>query len=445
MPLSRRRFLVTGSLGVAGGALVPAFAKTKLVMPSHETAVDLHDWSSVRRQFDLSPELVHLGLFYLASHPRPVREAIESYRRKLDANPFGTVESSLFERPETNLALRTMEGIASFVGAKPEEIALTQNTTTGLALIYHGLALKPGDEIVTTNQDHFVHHEAIRLSTERNGATWRKVPLFDSFDGISSGDIVDRLRKAIMPKTRVLGVTWVHSSSGLQMPIGAIAGMLQDVNRSRDANDRVLLVVDGVHGIGVEDVKMSDLGADAFSAGLHKWIFAPRGTGFVWAKPNVWASMKPLIPSFTAFDLFQAWGEEHPPTGTPNATWFSPGGFQAFEHYWAVPAALEFHRAIGRSRISERIHELNQQMNEGLRKIPNVYVHTPLARALNAGMVVFEVKGQKTDDTVKRLLDQRIIASSTPYAVSYARLACGIMNTPDEVERTLRAVRAISA
>src|SRR5881392_1472339 len=248
--LSRRHFLITGSAGIAAGAVVPALAKPKVAVPA-ETRVDLRDWSAVRRQFDLSPDYTHLGLFYLTSHPRPVREAIESYRRKLDANPFITVESSLFEDPKANLALRSAAAIADYIGANANEIALTQNTTTGLALIYHGLPLKAGDEILTTNQDHFVHHEAIRLSTERNGATWRKIALFDSFDTISKDEIVDRIRKAIQPNTRVVGVTWVHSSSGLRMPIRAIADVVADANKSRDAKDRIYLIVDGVHGVGV--------------------------------------------------------------------------------------------------------------------------------------------------------------------------------------------------
>src|SRR5207248_2041727 len=106
------------------------------------------------------------------------------------------------------------------------------------------------------------------------------------------------------------------------------------------------LVVDGVHGLGVEDVRMSDLGADAFSSGLHKWIFAPRGTGFVWAKPRVWASMKPLIPSFTSFDLFRAWGEEHPPTGTPDATSFARLSCGIMNTHDEVERAIAAVRAI---------------------------------------------------------------------------------------------------
>ncbi|HEX9407933.1 MAG TPA: aminotransferase class V-fold PLP-dependent enzyme, partial [Thermoanaerobaculia bacterium] len=161
MPLSRRHFLVTGSLAAGALATVKPFT-AKAAAPE-----DLQDWSVVRQQFDLDPAYLHLGLFYLTSHPRPVRAAIESYRKKLDSNPFLTVERGMFESPETNIPLRVTTALGKFIGGNPDDIALTQNTTTGLSLIYHGLPLKAGDEIITTNHDHYVHHEAIRLSTER--------------------------------------------------------------------------------------------------------------------------------------------------------------------------------------------------------------------------------------------------------------------------------------
>ncbi len=440
MPLSRRHFLITGSLAAGSLATVtPIFGRK----PSQ--AADLHDWRVVREQFDLAPEYVHLGLFYLASHPRPVRAAIESFRRQLDANPFLTVERAMFEGPENNIPLRVVTAVGDYIGGDLNDIALTQNTTTGLSLIYHGLPLKSGDEILTTNHDHYVHHEAIRLSTERNGATWRKIPLWDSWDNITADGIIDHLHKQIRPNTRVVGVTWVHSQSGVRLPLRSIADMIAETNRARDAAQRVLLVVDGVHGIGVEDPHITQLGADAVSAGLHKWIFAPRGTGFVWAKPEVWASMRPLIPSFSSFDLFAAWAQGKPPSTTPRAAWFSPGGFQSFEHHWAIPAAIEFHKAIGSARITERIHALNQQMNEELRKLPNVkIVYTPRDPQLNAGMVCFDVNGLDAQKTVSKLLEKKILASTTPYAVPFARVAFGIMNTPDEVERTARAVRSLA-
>jgi isopenicillin-N epimerase len=414
MPLTRRNFLISGSLSLAAGALSPLLAEAVKTKPSAVPA-DFKDWESVRREFELAPNYIHLSLFFLASHPRPVRKAIEQYRAKIDANPLIAVDSAIFEQTEKNIPLQVCRTTANYIGGDAQDIALTQNTTTGLALLYHGLPLREGDEILTTTHDHYVHHESIRLATGRCGATWRKIPLFDSYDSISPDEIAERIRKAIGPKTRAVGVTWVHSSSGVRLPIARIADSLAEVNRGREEKDRVLLIVDGVHGLGVEDPKISALGCDAFAAGTHKWMFGPRGTGFIWAKSAVWERMRPVIPTFSSPDIFDAWAQEHEPQG---------------------PARE--HRA---SPVTARIHELNGHMKEGLARMPHVQLYTPRDENLSAGIVCFDVKGMKPEEVVKRLLDQRIVGSTTPYRVSYARVACSIVNTPHEVETVLRAIR----
>src|SRR5262245_8056191 len=442
MPLTRRNFLVSGSLSLAAGALSPLLvqaAKSKT-----GASPDLKDWESVRREFELAPDYIHLALFFLASHPRPVRQAIEQYREKIDANPLLTVDSAIFEQTNENIPLQVCRAIASYIGGDSQEIALTQNTTTGLALLYHGLPLREGDEVLTTTHDHYVHHESIRLATGRCGATWRKIPLFDSYTAISPDEIAERVRRAIGPKTRAVGVTWVHSSSGVRLPIARIAESVAEANRGRQEKDRVLLIVDGVHGLGVEDPKITALGCDAFAAGTHKWMFGPRGTGFVWAKPAVWQKMRPVIPSFFSLEPFEAWEQESELQIPARAAWFSPGGFQAFEHYFALPAAISFHESIGPARTTARIHELNAQMKEGLAQMPHVQLYTPRDENLSAGIVCFDVKGMTPEQVAKRLLDQRIIASTTPYRVSYARVACSVVNSPQEVDTVLRAVRGLA-
>src|SRR5439155_14005399 len=80
---------------MAAGALSPLLVQAEKAKPS--TAADFKDWESVRREFELAPDYIHLALFYLASHPRPVRQAIEQYRAKMDANPFVAVDSAIFE------------------------------------------------------------------------------------------------------------------------------------------------------------------------------------------------------------------------------------------------------------------------------------------------------------------------------------------------------------
>src|SRR5947199_4172656 len=360
MPLTRRNFLISGSLSLAAGALSPLLVqagKSKSSAPA-----DLKDWESVRREFELTPDYIHLALFFLASHPRAVRQAIEQYRARIDANPFIAVDSALFEQTNETIPLQVCRAIASYIGGDAQDIALTQNTTTGLALLYHGLPLREGDEILTTTHDHYVHHESIRLATGRCGATWRKIPLFDSYNSISADEIAQRIRKAIRPKTRAVGVTWVHSSSGVRLPIARIAESIAHANRGREENDRVLLIVDGVHGLGVEDPKITALGCDAFAAGTDKCMVGPRGTGFVWAKPVVWQKMRPVIPSFFSLEPFEAWEQEHSPQTPARAAWFSPGGFQALVHYWALQTAIGFHNNMGAARLTARINALNVQM-----------------------------------------------------------------------------------
>jgi selenocysteine lyase/cysteine desulfurase len=312
----------------------------------------------------------------------------------------------------------------------------------GLALIYHGLTLRKGEEILTTAHDHYAHHESIRLTAARSGATVRKIRLFDDYKTISSDQIVERIRKAISPATRVVGVTWVHSSSGLRLPVRRIADAIEEANRKRGESERVLLVVDGVHGIGAVDETVAGLGADFFSAGTHKWMFGPRGTGLIWAKAENWKLLQPVIPSFSD-GPYGAWMKGDTP-GETQAQWITPGGFHSFEHRWAVPAAFAFHQQIGRARVAQRIRDLNSMAKEELAKMPRVAVHTPRAPELSAGLICFDLEGTKPAAVVEKLLEQRVIASESPYARSHARLSPSLLNNEKEVERVLGLIRAMA-
>src|SRR4051794_26657187 len=293
MTEASRRAVLGFPLGLLGTSLLAAVEKNTPAAPK------LDDWSKVRAQFQLAPGWMHFAGFYIASHPAPVRAAIDAFRRSLDENPFMTVEHGMFESDAENMELKVREAAAAYLGGRPDEIALTGSTTQGLALVYHGLQLGPGDEIVTTVHDHIVHHESIRLSTERNGATVRKISLFDEAANATADGIVARVHAGIGPKTRVLGVTWVHSATGIKLPIKQISAAVAEINRGREKP--VLLVVDGVHGLGCSAESVAELGADFFCAGTHKWILGPRGTGLVWARAPQWALLKPLIPSFSEF------------------------------------------------------------------------------------------------------------------------------------------------
>jgi selenocysteine lyase/cysteine desulfurase len=395
-------------------------------------------WPAIRNEFDmLSQDVIHMSSFFLVSHPRPVREAIETHRRAIDSDPFSYVESNIMKMPGVIQA-----SAAEYLGGKPEEVAITNSTTMGLAFVYQGLQLAPGDEIVTTTHDHFVHHEAIRLAAERSGSTVKKIALFDDIKNVTEDGIVDRIAKAIGPKTRVVGITWVHSSTGLKLPLRAVAAAIAKINRHRPESERVLTVVDGVHGFGVEDESVAETGVNFFIAGTHKWIFGPRGTGIIWAKADNWRTLRMVFPGF-ARETVAAWASETKLTAPMRASWIGQGGFHAFEYEWALPAAFEFHKRIGRTRIANRIHELNDQCKEGLASMSRVKLYTPKGNRLSAGMICFEIEGMRAAEVVRRLHSKNVIASTSPYRESYARLAPSLLNTPEQVETTLKRIKEI--
>src|SRR5262245_4775608 len=261
-PIERRHFLA----GLAATPMLLGAAPPEGRAAATPTGKPRGQWTHVRAQFALSPDWIHMAGFLLASHPRRVRDAIERYRLALDNNP-----ALALEQPSPNV----LKPAAAYLGVRPEEIALTDSTTMGLAVLYHGLPLRAGDEVLTTEHDHYATHESLRLATERSGATLRKVALYEKPAAATVESMAHAIRQAIAPNTRVVAITWVHSSTGVKAPVRAIADVIAGANAGRAPLDRIMLCVDGVHGLGVENVTMADLACDFFVAGTHKWMFGP--------------------------------------------------------------------------------------------------------------------------------------------------------------------------
>ncbi|HEU0245476.1 MAG TPA: aminotransferase class V-fold PLP-dependent enzyme [Gaiellaceae bacterium] len=415
--LTRRDLLARA--GLAAGALALG------TMDEAEAAPDLRSWAGVRAQFALGRDRIHLVSFLLAAHPRPVRAAIERHRRGLDRN---AVEYLYAKEGQLTAEVRAAAG--RYLGVPPSEIALTDSTTMGLGLLYARLSLEAGDEVLTTEHDFYATHEALRLS----GARIRRMRLYEDPRRASADEIVGRLRRAVTGRTRVVALTWVHSSTGVKLPLRQIAEALPQ---------RVLLCVDGVHGFGAEAATVRELGCDAFVSGCHKWLYGPRGTGVLWGNARVRELLRPTIPSFDDGASYGAWLAGGTPTGLPDGARLTPGGFHSFEHRWALAEAFRFHEAIGRLRVQSRIRSLAARLKTRLEDLRGVRVRTPAGAGLSAGLVCFEVDGTDPDEVVRRLAARRIVGSVTPYAQRYVRLGPGIVNTPAEVDAAVRAIAAL--
>lgn len=346
----------------------------------------------------LDPRYRHFDAFLFAAHGKPVRDAIERHRRGLDAGA-----AAYLHEHEAEFDRAVAAAAATFLGVPAAELAFTDSTTMGLGLVYSGL-LGPGDEVLTTEHDHYATHEALRLS----GATVRKVALYDDPASATPQETLERLRSAITPRTKVVAVTWVHSGTGVKLPLHELGDV------------EPLVVVDGVHALGVTEPRLA---GDVLIAGTHKWLGGPRGTGLIWTR--AWEEIRPTIPSFHFSD-------------DPGPR-FTPGGWHSFEHRWALAQAFESYDGDA----PRRIEQLATRLKDGLTGLPNVRLITPRDPAVSAGIVCFEVSGMDAPTVVSRLLEARIRASVTPYAQQYVRLGTSLHVDEEDVDAAVSSVKRL--
>lgn len=389
--LTRKQLLLgaaaAGAVAGCGGESKPA-------------AFDPRDWASIKAQFPLSQDVRHFDAFVLATHPKPVRDAIERHRRGLDADPAGYLREH-----ELELDRRVLEAAARYLEVPPE-FAFTDSTTMGLGLVYGGIRFK--GRPVATEHDFYSTHEALRL---RFGE-FRTIRLYEDPAQATVSEMVEAARST---RAGLLALTWVHSGTGVKIPAQEIAAAVKPA----------VVVLDGVHGLAADDLPIDSV--DVLVAGTHKWLGGPRGTGLVWTRN--WNRLEAIIPPF------------HP--GTPAGDW-NPGGYHTFEHRWALAEAFDFHHRIGRTNVTKRIQRLATRLKQGLAELRDVRLITPMAEAVSAGIVCFEVAGMDPPTAVDRLRrEHRVSASVTPYAQPYVRLGTGLWVDERDVDAALDAITGL--
>lgn len=377
-------------------------------------------WTGLKQLFNQDPDYLHFSNFLVATHPKPVREAIERYRAQIDRNPGLAMDWDLQEAWKREGQVREWAG--RYLKAAPAQIALTSSTSEGLAMIYGGIKVRPGQEILTTVHEHYATEYSLDFRVRKEQTQVRKIRLFDNANRVSIDEVLGNIQRNIRPNTRVPGMTWVQSGSGVKLPIGEIGKLVEEHNRNRDAKDRLLYVVDGVHGFGVENLDFPDMHCDFFIAGTHKWMFGPRGTGLVCARDPQNNYVTPMVPTFSEDKDF--------------ATSMTPGGYHAFEHRWAADEAFKLHLQLGKAPVQARIHALNTELKEQLLAHPRIELVTPHSPELSAGFTFFRVKGQDSDAVAAYMMKNRVVIDAVDRDVGpVIRTAPGLLNSSAEIQR----------
>src|SRR3954451_4474138 len=241
-------------------------------------------WARVRREFLLNPGMVHLNTGSLGATPRRVLAAVAAWMYELEGDPVSNVFGPMGHRMED-----VRSKAAEFLGARLDEVVLTENTTSGMKAVAQGLSglFKPGDEILTTNHEHPAGSVCWDYLAKHHGA--RIVTIAMPAPVKDKGQILELVAKHITPRTRVCSFSHVETITGLRMPLAEIAAL----TRPRE----IFLVCDGAQAPGMLQVDVKALGVDAYASSSHKWILAPKGCGLLYVRKEVQERIQPLVLS----------------------------------------------------------------------------------------------------------------------------------------------------
>ena len=375
-------------------------------------------WEGIRDLFEFEDGFIMMNNGTLGPMPKTVFNALTRYFSVQVSNPF----DSYNHLPTFREAVRAK--LAAFVGASPDEVALTSNTTEGLNFIINGLDLKDGDEVLTSNLEHPGHLGPWRLKEKRTGMKLKIVDL--AVTPKSVDEIVGAFAAAITPKTRMISLGHTIFITGLISPLKELSQLAHDKG--------LLIMADSAHGIGMLDLDMKALGIDFFASSPYKWLGAPTGIGLLYVRKEACDKVWPTVVS-------SGW------ENVKSAAKLDPSGQRSDAMLFALDEALNFNSRIGKSRIERRIKGLASRLKQDLAKVPGVKLHTAMDPYLSAGLTAFSASGIELDRVVDYLREKynlvvRTIGSRD--AGTYGiRVSTPIYISTKEVDLVVEGVRTL--
>ncbi|HKA16759.1 MAG TPA: aminotransferase class V-fold PLP-dependent enzyme [Blastocatellia bacterium] len=327
-------------------------------------AADEDYWREIQQAFTVDRSLINLNNGGVSPSPRVVQDAMRRYLEFSNSAPTVTMWQVL--EPEIEGVRRRL---AAAFGCDPEEMAITRNASESLEICIFGLNLKPGDEVLTTNQDYPRMLTSWRQRERREGIKIKTISF--PVPPPSMDDLYQRFERAITPKTKVILVCHITNLTGQIFPIKRIC----QLGRERG----IEVIVDGAHAFAHFPFKHSDLDCDYYGTSLHKWLLAPHGTGFLYVRKSKIGKLWPLMAADQKQD--------------EDIRKFEEIGTHPAANHNAISEALTFHEGIGAERKAARLRYLKDRWARRLETIKGVRVLTPYDPQQSCGLANFSVDG----------------------------------------------------
>jgi selenocysteine lyase/cysteine desulfurase len=374
---SRRDFLgvtTIPALAAAGGFPLPALRSSTVSrvlaeLTGHEgkptvVARDEEYWAIVAQAFTVDRSMINLNNGGVSPSPAYVQDAMKRHLDYSNEAPVYTMWRILEPQREG-----VRQRLAIEFGCDAEEVALTRNASEGLQICQLGIDLKPGDEVLTTNQDYPRMITTFQQRERREGIVLRQISIPTPAE--DPAEIVDLFRRNITPNTRMILVCHMINLTGQILPVREIVALGREYD--------IPVIVDGAHALAHFEFTMADLDCDYYASSLHKWLFAPHGTGFLYVRKDLIADVWPMMAAPEMMD--------------ENIRKFEEIGTHPAANYLAIGEALTFNQGIGAARKEARLVYLRDYWALQLLELDGVRLHTSLMPGLACGIATVEIEG----------------------------------------------------
>ena len=375
--------------------------------------------------FQLDPSLVFLNHGSFGACPVEVLEARQGWEREMERNPV-----AFLGRRSAELLGQARASLAEYLGASPEHLVYVSNATGGVNIVARSLALSPGDEILTTNHEYGACDFTWAFVCGRTGSRYIPVEIPLPF---TSETFTERLWAAVTPRTRVIYLSHITSTTALIFPLAEIC------RRARQAG--ILTLIDGAHAPGQIPLNLDELGADFYVGNCHKWLCAPKGAAFLHARPEHHALLDaPVVSWGYSPDLAGHAPYAGMTTLERRLQWLGTRDLSAF---LSVPAAIAFQERHDWAAVRARCHDL---VAETLVRISAMTGLAPVCQEGDFGqMVVIPVPPMDANRLKETLFEGfRIEIPVTSHRDRlFVRISMQGYNTQEDAEALVNAIKEI--
>jgi len=371
--------------------------------------------SSLKSEFLLDPDVVFLNHGSFGACPRVVFETYQRWQYELERQPV-----DFLGRRVDDLLNPARAALAEYVGAASESVAFVPNATTGINTIVRSLPLEPGDEILTTNHEYGAMDYTWEFVCGKTGARYirHEIPL----PVTTVEELVEAFWSKVTPKTRVIFMSHITSPSALILPVTEIC------RRARQAG--IWTVVDGAHAPGQIPLDLTAMDVDFYSGNCHKWLCAPKGAGFLYARAEYHHLVDPLVIS---------WGYVKDATFVTRNQWQGTRDVSAF---LSVPAAIEFQKQHNWDEVRQRCHTLASEARQRIIDLTGQPAISPDSPTWFAQMFTASLFPGDMAELKRRLYDEyRVeVPIGTRDNLNHIRVSIQGYNTLEDVDRLIHAL-----